>query len=343
MPVGRGKILVTGGAGYIGSHVVRQLRADGRDVVVYDNLSTGHGWAVADTELLNADLANRAALAETFGRHRFEAVLHFAASIDVAESVRDPLKYYFNNTRNTLNLLRACEEFSVDRFVFSSSAAVYGQPPETPIAETAPLAPVSPYGASKQMSERALNDLAEAGDLRYVCLRYFNVAGADPSGTIGESHEPETHLIPLALQTASGKRARLTLYGDDYATRDGTCIRDYIHVVDLARAHVDALRYLESGAKSETLNCGYGRGWSVAEIIAAVEDVTGAALSVVVGPRRAGDPPELIAANERIKRVLGWRPRHDDMRKIVKSAWAWEQRRDEIEAAPRGQGTQEAG
>jgi UDP-glucose 4-epimerase len=319
-------VLVTGGAGYIGSHVVAQLVEAGHRVVVYDNLSTGFPWAVLGGELVVGDLADRARLAELFRAHKFESVLHFAAHIIVPESVEKPLKYYGNNTRNTLGLLEACAEFGVKNFVFSSTAAVYGIPKTMPINEETPLQPINPYGASKMMSERMLVDLAAASSLRYVILRYFNVAGADETGRIGQATAEATHLIKVACQVAAGLRPALTIFGADYPTPDGTCIRDYVHVVDLARAHLDALAYLSDGGASAILNCGYQRGTSVKEIVDVVRKVSGAPLTVHVGDRRPGDPPELVAGNGRIKATLGWRPRLDDLERIVSTAWEWERR-----------------
>jgi len=329
----RGRVLVTGGAGYIGSHVVLQLRDEGYDVLVYDNLSTGHAWTVGDCELVVADLADADALDAVFRENRFEAVLHFAAWIDVEESVRDPLKYYANNTANTVKLLQACDRAGVERFVFSSTAAVYGMADTSPIPEDARLAPASPYGGSKRMSEQVLMDLGQASTLRYVIFRYFNVAGADPAGNLGEWRKNPTHLIPSALEAAAGGRPKFTVHGDDYPTIDGTCVRDYIHVDDLARAHIDALKYLQDGGESDVFNCGYGHGRSVLEVIEAVKTVTGVDFSVTIGPRRPGDPPELAAMSDKAQKKLGWRPRHDDIEFIVRTAWDWYGRRDQVRAA----------
>jgi len=317
-------VLVTGGAGYIGSHTGRQLADAGYDVVIYDNLSAGHDWAVLAGELVVGDLADRERLERLFRDRRFETVLHFAAHIVVSESVRDPLKYYTNNTRNTLGLLELCAAHDVRRFVFSSTAAVYGEATGLTIDETAPVAPISPYGASKAMSERLLTDLAAASPLDYVILRYFNVAGAAPDGRIGEAHEPETHLIPLVIRAAFGMTPEATIFGDDYPTPDGTCIRDYIHVEDLAAAHIAALRHLEAGGGSQILNCGYGRGASVREVIEAVKRASGNDFPVVVKARRPGDPPRLVADARRIRETLDWTPRHDDLDEIVGSAVEWE-------------------
>ena len=320
------KLLVTGGAGYIGSHVTRQLAEAGHDVVVFDNLSTGKAHAVLRAELVVGDLADGDMLDALFDRESFDGVLHFAASIVVPESVTDPLKYYANNTVNMLNLLERVRRHKTPYFVFSSTAAVYGMPDVAQVDEQTPLAPINPYGASKMMSERILADLALANpSLRYVALRYFNVAGADPEGRIGQETPKATHLIKVACQAALGQRDGMDIFGTDYDTPDGTCIRDYIHVEDLARAHGDALDYLAAGGESVTLNCGYGRGASVREVLETVKDVSGVDFAVREAPRRAGDPPQLVAANAQIRKVLGWQPQHDALRTIITHAWAWEQ------------------
>ena len=318
------KVLVTGGAGYIGSHVVRQLAAAGHDIVVFDNLSTGYRWAVTAGELVVGDLADEQALEAVFSEHGFEAVLHFAANIVVPESVANPLKYYSNNTRNTLNLLKMVERYQVPYMVFSSTAAVYGMPEQTVLTEGLPLAPINPYGASKMMSERMMMDLAAASNLNYVILRYFNVAGANPDGLLGQATPEATHLIKVACECVTGQRDGMSVFGTDYETRDGTCVRDYIHVEDLAKAHVMALDYMAKGGESQVLNCGYGRGFTVREVIDVVKAESGVDFPVQETGRRAGDPAALMADNTRIKGVLGWQPDFDDLNTIVRTALAWE-------------------
>ncbi len=318
------KVLVTGGAGYIGSHVVRQLAQAGHDIVVFDNLSTGYRWAVTAGELVVGDLADESAVNDLFSEHRFEAILHFAANIVVPESVANPLKYYSNNTRNTLNLLKAIERHQVSYVVFSSTAAVYGMPEQTVLTEDLPLAPINPYGASKMMSERMIMDLAAASDLNYVILRYFNVAGANPDGLLGQATPEATHLIKVACECVTGQRDGMSVFGTDYGTRDGTCVRDYIHVEDLAKAHVMALDYMAGGGESKVLNCGYGRGFTVREVIDVVKQQSGVDFPVAETERRAGDPEALMADNSRIKAVLGWTPDYDDLQTIAKTALAWE-------------------
>jgi len=322
----RKPIMVTGGAGYIGSHVVRQLGAAGYPVIVLDNLSTGFRRSVLHGELVEGNSGDRELVGALIREHGIEAVLHFAAHIVVPESVAEPLKYYGNNTCNTRNLLQACHDHGVKRFIFSSTAAVYGIPAGSSAGEDSPLAPINPYGLSKLMSEWMLRDLAAAGDLRYVALRYFNVAGADPEGRIGQSTPKATHLIKVACEHAVGKRDEVAIFGADYPTPDGSGVRDYIHVDDLAAAHILALNYLEQGGASQILNCGYGHGYSVREVLDSVQRVSGVKLNIREEPRRAGDPPALIAKADRIRGVLGWQPRHDDLDFIVKTALAWEKR-----------------
>jgi UDP-glucose 4-epimerase len=320
------KILVTGGAGYIGSHVVKALGEAGHEIVVFDNLSTGHTWAILSGRLCRGDLADRPAILEALAAFRPEAVMHFAASIQVEESVREPLAYYRNNVVNTLNLLEAMREAGVRRFIYSSTAAVYGIPEKIPVDESTPLHPINPYGASKVMVEQVLADLAAATDFRYVALRYFNVAGADPEGRIGQSYREATHLITRALKTAKGEYPKLSVYGTDYPTPDGTCVRDYIHVNDLAAAHLLALAHLTETGRTETMNCGYGHGYSVREVVDCARKVTGIAFAVEESGRRAGDPPALVADSRRIRELTGWQPRHDDLEFIIRTAWAWEKK-----------------
>ncbi len=320
------RVLVTGGAGYIGSHVVKQLGNAGCEVTVLDNLSTGRREAVLCGELVIGDVGERKFLDSVLGERRFDAVMHFAGSIVVPESVADPLKYYANNTGNTLELLAACARHGVERFIFSSTAAVYGMADKALVCEEDALAPINPYGASKMMSERMIIDAAAASSLRYVILRYFNVAGAEAEGRLGQSGGVATHLIRVACQTALGLRPEMTLFGDDYATPDGTCIRDYVHVEDLAEAHLQALAHLGKGRESAVLNFGYGRGHSVREVIEAVKRISGVDFKVRVGPRRPGDPARLVASNERLKAAFGWEPRCPGLEEIAASALAWEKR-----------------
>ncbi|MCC6173274.1 MAG: UDP-glucose 4-epimerase GalE [Gammaproteobacteria bacterium] len=319
-------VLVTGGAGYIGSHVVLQLRERGERVVVLDNLSTGFRQAALDTPLVVGEVGDRELVGRLLREHRIDTVLHFAAHTIVPESVRDPLKYYGNNTCSTRNLLQACAEHGVRHFVFSSTAAVYGILESGFASEDTPTAPINPYGTSKLMSEWMLRDLSAATALRHVALRYFNVAGSDPAGRVGQSTREATLLIKVAAEAVAGKRPGLAVFGTDYPTPDGTGVRDYIHVTDLATAHLDALRYLREGGASATLNCGYGHGYSVREVLQSVERIGGTRLNVREEPRRAGDPPVLVARADRIKQVLGWTPRLDDLDEIVRSSLAWERK-----------------
>ncbi len=318
-------ILVVGGCGYIGSHMVKHLMAMGHRVVVADNLSTGYRDAVPEGVLVELDIADEAALDRLFARERIDAVLHFASFIQVGESVTAPAKYYENNVSATLVLLKAMVRAGVLRFIFSSTAAVYGTPVRVPIDEDHPKAPINPYGHSKWMVEQMLRDFDRAYDLHSVSLRYFNAAGADPEGDLGERHEPETHLIPLILQAASGRRPSITVYGEDYGTPDGTCIRDYIHVKDLVKAHVCALDYLLAGRPTAAFNLGNGNGFSVREVIKAAEEVCGHSIPVVYGDRREGDPARLVADSGQAQEVLGWKPELGDLHAIVADAWRWEQ------------------
>lgn len=319
-------ILVTGGAGYIGSHVVQQLSQRGERVVVLDNLVSGFREAVGDAELVVGDVGDRSLVARVMTEHHIGAVLHFAAHTVVPESVRDPLKYYGNNTCNTRNLLACCVDAGVRRFLFSSTAAVYGMGASGIADEDTPVRPINPYGASKLMSETMLRDLGSAGAMQYVILRYFNVAGCDPQGRIGQSTPNATLLLKVACEHAVGKRPSISIFGTDYDTPDGTGIRDYIHVEDLAAAHLRALDHLRADGESLTLNCGYGHGYSVREVIDAVQRVSGQTLTVIEQPRRAGDPPMLIARADRLREKLGWVPRHDDLDFIVCTALQWERK-----------------
>lgn len=321
------KILVTGGAGYIGSHAVQLLRRSGAEIVVLDNLSGGHREAVLGGSFVEGDLEDRALLSSLFARHEFDAVLHFASSIQVGESVVDPGKYYGNNVRTTLNLLDAMLAAQVTRLVFSSSAAVFGNPTYTPIDERHAKDPINPYGYTKAVVERILDDYDRAYGLRSVSLRYFNAAGADPDGQIGETHEPETHLIPLVLRAAADPEREIRVFGDDYLTPDGTCIRDYIHVVDLCEAHVLAIEWLQRAERSVAFNLGNGNGFSVREVINAAEKVTARPIRVKVTARRPGDPAVLVADSAVARRELGWKPRYDSLDMIVAHAWQWEQKR----------------
>ena len=319
-------ILVTGGAGYIGSHVVRQLGERGEPVVILDNLSTGFRDSILSGTLVVGDTGDMDLVGRILREHNIESVLHFAAHTIVPESVADPLKYYRNNTSNSRNLLESCALAGVRHFIFSSTAAVYGMPQGDLASEDTTLAPINPYGTSKLMTEWMLRDLAAATALRHVSLRYFNVAGSDPDGRIGQSTRNATLLTKVACEHVVGKRASISIFGTDYPTPDGTGVRDYIHVEDLAGAHLKALDYLRNNGASVTLNCGYGHGYSVRQVLDAVQRVSGVPLNIKELPRRAGDPPSLIAATTRIREVLGWTPRFDDLDAIVRSALNWEKK-----------------
>jgi len=320
-------VLVTGGAGYIGSHMVHTLVDRGERVVVVDNLSTGFRWAIPqDVPLIEGETGDGELMRAAMQRHEVEAVVHFAASVVVPDSVKDPLGYYRNNTANSRALIEAAVRAGVRRFIFSSTAAVYGNPAIVPVREDAPLAPMSPYGSSKLMTEVMLRDAAAAHDLKHVILRYFNVAGADPKLRTGQSTRGATHLIKVAAETALGVRPKVEVYGTDYPTPDGTCIRDYIHVSDLIRAHCDALAYLRADGASVTLNCGYGRGFSVIEVIDTVKRVSGVDFPVALAARRPGDPARIVAACDEARAVIGFRPQLDDLSTIVSHALAWERK-----------------
>jgi UDP-glucose-4-epimerase GalE len=316
------RILVTGGAGYIGSHAVKLFLARGHEVWVYDNLSYGHRAAAPADRLIVADLADTPRLDHALMIHRIEAVVHFAAYAYVGESVRDPGKYYQNNLVNTLGLTECMRRNGIGRMVFSSTCATYGTPQQVPITEDEPQNPINPYGNGKLAVERALADYAVAYHWGYAALRYFNASGAAPDGTIGEDHDPETHLIPLVIQTAMGQRPAIEIFGTDYATPDGTCIRDYIHVDDLAEAHLLALEQLQPDQEMR-YNLGIGKSYSVREVIRTVEEVTGKKVQIKEGPRRPGDPPALVAAAAKAQRELGWKPRYTELRPIIETAWNW--------------------
>ena len=317
-------ILVLGGAGYIGSHTVYELIDAGRDVVVADNLLTGFREAVhPKARFYQADIRDRKAMDELFEKEQIEGVIHFAASSQVGESMSDPLKYYDNNLCGTACLLQSMVEHGVDKIVFSSTAATYGEPEQVPILETDKTDPTNCYGETKLAMEKMMRWTSQAHGLRYVALRYFNACGAHSSGLIGEAHNPETHLIPVILQVPNGKREKISIFGDDYATPDGTCIRDYIHVTDLAQAHILALDYLLNGGENNVFNLGNGVGFSVKEVIDVARAVTGHPIPAQVSPRRAGDPAQLVASSEKAKTVLGWKPQYNDLNTIVSSAWAW--------------------
>ncbi|HWK40085.1 MAG TPA: UDP-glucose 4-epimerase GalE [Hyphomicrobium sp.] len=327
-------ILVTGGAGYIGSHMVLELLDSGENVVVLDNLSTGFRWAVpANATLVVGDIGDQELVRSIVRKHGVKSIIHFAGSIVVPESVVDPLGYYHNNTVKSRALMEVAVEMGIENFIFSSTAAVYGMPAEIPVREDALPAPMSPYGSSKLMTEIMLADTARAHNFRYVALRYFNVAGADPKGRSGQSTPNATHLIKVACETALGKRPYMEVFGTDYPTADGTCVRDYIHVTDLVRAHVAALRHLRDGGASDVFNCGYSKGFSVLEVIEAVKRTSGADFEVRLSPRRTGDPAAIVAASDKIRMRLGWRPEFDNLETITLQALAWETHLQELKHA----------
>lgn len=320
-------ILIVGGAGYIGSHINKELNKQGFKTVVFDSLVKGHKEAVKWGELYEGDLANIEDVRGVFKKYPIEAVLHFAAFIEVGESVKDPQKYYQNNVKNTLNLFQVMLENEVKKIIFSSTAATFGNPQYVPIDEKHPQFPINPYGQAKLMVEKILGDYDVAYGLKYVALRYFNACGADLDAEIGENHNPESHLIPLILDAAAGKREDIKIFGTDYPTPDGTCVRDYVHVIDLAKAHILALKYLMDGNESNNFNLGNGKGFSVKEVIGVTKKVTGIDFKVTEVERRAGDPPELVADSKKAKEVLGWKPQYADLETIVSSAWKWHQKK----------------
>lgn len=328
------KVLVVGGAGYIGAHTVRMLQAEGHTPIILDNLSAGHAEAARrlGVPLEVVDLGNKEKVAVLLAQHRPDAVMHFAAFALVGESVSHPSKYYHNNVIATINLLDAMRDQGVKRFIFSSTCATYGNPTRPTLDETHPQQPINPYGWSKFMVEQILKDYDRAYGIRHVALRYFNAAGSSPDGLIGEDHDPETHLIPVCFQAIQGKRNGVTVFGTDYDTPDGTCIRDYIHVDDLAKAHIQAIDYLLKGNPSVMLNCGTGHGHSVREVIDCVEAVTGKKLNVTIGERREGDPPVLVASAGKIRSLFGWSPKYTELRPIVETAWTWFQHGGKYEA-----------
>ncbi len=330
MSQGKSTILVTGGAGYIGSHAVLALKQAGYEVIILDNLSSGHREIVEQVlkvELIVGDISDRALLDQIFTTHNITAVMHFAAYIAVGESVTDPAKYYRNNVTGTLTLLEAMVAASINKFVFSSSCALYGIPKTVPLVEDHPQDPISPYATTKWMVEQILSDFDHAYGLKSVCFRYFNAAGADPTGLLGEDHAPETHLIPLVLFAGLGKINSISIFGTDYPTRDGTCIRDYIHVTDLAQAHVLGLEYLVKGEDSAVFNLGNGSGFSVREVIETAKEITGKEINMVECDRRPGDPPVLVGSSDKARRVLGWHPQYPNLNDILAHAWQWHQQR----------------
>ncbi|WP_414468933.1 UDP-glucose 4-epimerase GalE [Methanobacterium sp. ACI-7] len=319
-------ILIIGGAGYIGSHLNKEISNKGYETVVFDNLSCGHEYFVKWGIFEQGDLGNIEDIRRVFKKYPIEAVMHFAAFTYVGESVEDPQKYYMNNVKNTLNLLQVMLEEKVNQFVFSSTCATYGNPVEIPITENHPQNPINPYGRGKLIVEQILKDYSDAYGLKYASLRYFNAAGADPDCEVGELHDPETHLIPLVLDAASGKREDIKIFGTDYDTPDGTCIRDYIHVTDLADAHILALQYLQNGGESEVFNLGNGNGFSVKEVIETAREITGKEIKEVAVERRPGDPPTLIGSSKKAVEMLGWKPQYHDLVSIIETAWQWHQK-----------------
>ena len=319
-------VLVCGGAGYIGSHINKKLSKEGYETVVFDNLVYGHREAVKWGYFIQGDLKNIDEIEAVFQKYKIDAVFHFAAYAYVGESVEKPEKYYYNNVSNTLNLLQVMKKYGCNKIIFSSTCATYGEPEKVPITEEMPQNPINPYGASKLMVERIFKDYSKAYGLKFVVLRYFNAAGADPEGEIGESHTPETHLIPLVLDAASGKRQDIKIFGTDYDTPDGSCIRDYIHVYDLATAHLAALHYLEEGKESDFFNLGNALGTSVLEVVKSVKKVTGREFTVTMTDRRAGDPAKLVGSSEKAQKVLGWKPIYGDIDTIVEHAWKWHEK-----------------
>jgi len=320
------KIFVTGGAGYIGSHAVISLAEAGHDVLVYDNLCNSNEKAIIYGKLVKGELADAKLLNKTLSDFKPDAVIHFAAFIQVEESVREPLKYYRNNVINTINLLEAMRQNEINNFLYSSTAAVYGIPEKIPVDENAPMQPINPYGVSKVIIEQVLNDLAQSSDFRYATLRYFNVAGADPQCRVGQAYRESTHLITRALKTAKGELKKLLIYGTDYPTPDGTCIRDYIHVTDMADAHVLTLNHLMKTGENLIMNCGYGHGFSVREVVEVSRKVTGIDFAVEETGRRAGDSVQLVANSDKLRNLTGWKPKYDDLEFIIKTAWEWERK-----------------
>ncbi len=323
-----GKILVCGGAGYIGSHINKMLKQRGYETVVFDSLVYGHKEAVKWGELIVGDLADQQALKDLFDKYEFDAVFHFAAYAYVGESVDNPEKYYYNNVSNTLNLLHAMKEHGVNKIIFSSTCATYGEPGRVPITEDMPQKPINPYGATKLMVEQIFKDYNRAYGLQFVVLRYFNAAGADPDGEIGESHNHETHIIQLVLDAASGLRSDVKIFGTDYDTQDGSCVRDYIHVTDLASAHLLALHHLEAGKASDFFNLGNERGTSVLEVVESVRRVTGKSFVASIADRRPGDPAKLVGSSQKAKTVLGWKPEFENIDVIVSHAWKWHEKKE---------------